>query len=411
MTRPLPCRDLADRFAAAMAALGPFGLRPRLAVGVSGGADSTALALLADAWARAHGGSILALIADHGLRAESAEEAAATARRLGARRIETTCLTLNVAPGSALQARARDARHAALAEAARLAGIVHLLLGHHAADQAELRAMRAARAPRGAAGMAAWAARHDVVLLRPLLGIAPGDLREFLGTQLVAWIEDPSNLDPRFERARLRAGGVALPAAIGPVEMPQAENVAWLARYATIHPEAYALVRADTMPEDALGALLRAIGGATYAPARHIVGRLAAALKPATLGGVRILAAGRLGPGWLFVREPAACAPPIAPRAGAVWDGRFRIRSSSPGADRLGALADHAYGIGRPRRLPSAILRGLPAFFCNETLLAVPHLGLGPACQLDFAPPGPVVAAFVPASHAMHHCVAHRDAG
>ena len=62
-----------------MAMLGPFEPAPRLAVGVSGGADSMALALLADAWARERGGTILALIVDHGLRTESKAEAAEAA--------------------------------------------------------------------------------------------------------------------------------------------------------------------------------------------------------------------------------------------------------------------------------------------------------------------------------------------
>ena len=53
-----------------MARLGPFEPAPRLAAGVSGGADSMALALLADVWARERGGALLALIVDHGLRAE-----------------------------------------------------------------------------------------------------------------------------------------------------------------------------------------------------------------------------------------------------------------------------------------------------------------------------------------------------
>ncbi|HEY0832711.1 MAG TPA: ATP-binding protein, partial [Azospirillum sp.] len=59
-----------------MARLGGFEGRPRLAVGVSGGADSLALALLAHAWATARGGSVLALTVDHALRAQAAQEAA-----------------------------------------------------------------------------------------------------------------------------------------------------------------------------------------------------------------------------------------------------------------------------------------------------------------------------------------------
>ncbi len=122
-----------DEFAALLAPLGPFEPRVQLAVAVSGGADSTALALLADAWARARGGAVLALIVDHGLRAESAAEAALTMARLAARGIAARVLTLRgLERGPALAARARAARYAALEAACRAAGVVHLLLGHHA---------------------------------------------------------------------------------------------------------------------------------------------------------------------------------------------------------------------------------------------------------------------------------------
>ena len=49
---------------------------------------------------------------------------------------------------------------------------------------------------------------------------------------------------------------------------------------------------------------------------------LAAAPRPATLAGARLLRAGRLGPGLLVVREAAAMAPPVR-KPGVVWDGRF----------------------------------------------------------------------------------------
>ncbi|TDG03640.1 tRNA lysidine(34) synthetase TilS, partial [Paracraurococcus ruber] len=70
-----------------MAPLGPFGPAPRLAAGVSGGPHSLALALLADRWARGRGGTLLALVVDHGLRPESAAEAAGVVARLAARGI------------------------------------------------------------------------------------------------------------------------------------------------------------------------------------------------------------------------------------------------------------------------------------------------------------------------------------
>ena len=88
------------------------------------------------------------------------------------------------------------------------------------------------------------------------------------------------------------------------------------------------------MPPAALGALIQAIGGASYAPAPDAVAALAARPRPATLGGVRLLPAGRLGPGLLVVREAAAMAPPTAAVPGAMWDGRYRLDPRCRGARR-----------------------------------------------------------------------------
>ncbi|MGC8476778.1 MAG: ATP-binding protein, partial [Acetobacteraceae bacterium] len=85
-------------FAARMERLGPFPPAPRIAVAVSGGADSLALALLARGWARARGGDVLALIADHGLREESAAEAERTRRVLAGQGIAARVLRLGLRP-------------------------------------------------------------------------------------------------------------------------------------------------------------------------------------------------------------------------------------------------------------------------------------------------------------------------
>ncbi len=194
-------------FAAAMAGLGPFEPRPRIAAAVSGGADSMALALLADGWAKARGGALLALSVDHGLRAESADEAAATVARLGARGIATRLLRLEgLAHGNAMAERARDARFAVLTRACASVGILHLLLGHHAGDQAETVLMRAlgGSGPAGMAGMLPLVETASIRILRPLLGISPARLRATVVTAGLAWVEDPSNADRRALRPRLR---------------------------------------------------------------------------------------------------------------------------------------------------------------------------------------------------------------
>ena len=127
----------------------------------------------------------------------------------------------------------------------------------------------------------------------------------------------------------------------------------------------------------AFAALLQALAGAPYPPADAIaVAALAAAPRPATLAGVRLLPAGRLGPGLLAVREPAAMAPPVPARSGAVWDGRFRLGDAAlaPPDATLGALGDDAARLRRLSPLPSAVLRTLPAVRLGAALLAVPHL-------------------------------------
>jgi tRNA(Ile)-lysidine synthase len=376
--------SLQAAFAAAMAELGPFGPAPKLAVAVSGGADSTALALLAQGWAAMHGATIIALIVDHGLREAAAAEAGITRDRLAERGIEARILSLSGLPsGAKLQETARTARYAALAQAARAAGALFLLVGHHQADQAETVAMRAARGTGGLHGMAAFVARTDLVLLRPLLTIAPASLRDFLRAENMPWIEDPSNVDARFERVRVRLGGTAAgpenPAERQRLEMQAAE---FLARHAVIRPQGFAVIQADAIPPLALAALLRVIGGADYAPRLDAVAQLASGLRPATLGGVQILKAGKLGPGWLLLREPAACAPPVAAVEGAVWDRRFRL--IEPGiAGSFGALGADAPKFRHGSNLPAAVLRGLP---CIRAAGGSEELRLAKAI---FTPPGP----------------------
>lgn len=197
-------------FARLMAPFGPFEARPELAVAVSGGRDSLSLTLLAQEWSTGQGGRILALIVDHGLRPEAAREALITANLLQGRGIESFVLRwAGAKPQAGLQEAARAARYQLLRDACRERGILHLLVAHHADDQAETVAMRAARAsgPDGLAGMAALVEWPEVRLLRPLLSVPRARLSATLVSRGIAWIDDPSNVDPRFERARLRLAG------------------------------------------------------------------------------------------------------------------------------------------------------------------------------------------------------------
>ncbi|MPZ32260.1 MAG: tRNA lysidine(34) synthetase TilS [Rhodospirillales bacterium] len=199
----------AAAFARLMAPFEPFERAPVVAVAVSGGRDSLALTLLAQEWAVARSGRIVGLIVDHALRPESAAEAATTEASVGRHGCDAGILRWSEAkPRTGLQEAARTARYRLLSEACRRRGILHLLVAHHADDQAETVAMRAARqsGPDGLAGMSAAVERPEVRLLRPLLGVSRSRLTATLLVRGVPWIDDPSNADPRFERARLRVG-------------------------------------------------------------------------------------------------------------------------------------------------------------------------------------------------------------
>ena len=190
-------------------ALGPFEPSPHLAVALSGGADSTALALLTEGWAKARGGRITALIVDHQLRPESSAEAVHVATRIGKRGIPSVILTLPHRPlenTRNLMARAREGRYHALTEWCRSQDVLHLCIAHHAEDQAETVALHQQRGVTedGPAGMAALSIRNGVRMLRPLLMLHKQELREFLAAETMEWVEDPTNQNMEFRRNALR---------------------------------------------------------------------------------------------------------------------------------------------------------------------------------------------------------------
>lgn len=403
---------------------GPFEPRPQVAAAVSGGPDSLALAWLLQSWLTARGGRLLALIVDHRLRAESAEESAAVAARLAALGIDSRLLVwgdgLGVSTG--LQAAARKARYRLLGEACRAAGILHLALGHHRDDQVETLLQRAdsGSGPDGLAGMPAISEVGDLRLLRPFLTLPKSRLVATCRAAGLAFVEDPSNRDERFVRGRLRARAAHLTAAgldprlladlaatAGRRRAAMEENVAALlvdavsphpAGFATIAP---ALVEApDPLALRALAQVLASIGGGRWPPraarTQRALSRLREQpLRPATLGGCRLLprVLGKTGDedasgGWLAVREPTAQVCPLAPGQSLRWDGRFWVSLGidAPPDLAVGPLGESGWRAVLKARpdlktvalptlaLPAAARLCLPALFERDVPLAVPQL-------------------------------------
>lgn len=329
-------------------------------VAFSGGGDSLALLIAADAWARSVGRDLLVLHVDHGLQADAADWArrcADVARRLDRRFVRRAWC--GPKPPRGLPAAARAARHRLIAEAARTAGARVVLMGHTADDLAEAAAMRAAGSstpdPKVWAPSPVWPAGRDVFLLRPLLGLRRGELREALVEGGWSWIEDPANADLAYARSRARRQRPVPPADAAP--RPDPSGLAHQTREPW--PGVLSLPRAALRRHPAadvfVGVAALCAGGGSRPPAPAARRRLAEALSgegpvAATLAGARVAAdAERV----LFFREAGEAARgglasrPLAPGVTEVWDGRFEIEAQAPGlcVRRLAGVA---------RRLPPA---------------------------------------------------------
>jgi tRNA(Ile)-lysidine synthase len=175
----------------------------------SGGPDSTALLHALAHLRKRLGHVVVAHGVDHGLRAEAAGELALAAQVAEQIAVPFAVTRLSVAPGGNLQARARAARLSALAEVAQAAGARFIATGHTADDRAEtflLRLLRGA-GPRGLAVLPPTAPPPvgSIPLIRPLIQASRADVLAHLHRHRLPFAEDPSNADPRFSRARVRA--------------------------------------------------------------------------------------------------------------------------------------------------------------------------------------------------------------
>ncbi len=397
------------------------GAAPRLGLAVSGGGDSMALMHAAADWAKARGAALSVATVDHGLRPESAAEAAFVAREAAALSLPHETIRWEEGRGAAgnLQAAARAARRRLLSAWAAREGLEAVALGHTMDDQAETVLMRLARGS-GVDGLSAMAARTEAegaVWLRPLLGLRRADLRAFLEARGAAWVEDPSNDDPRFDRVRARRSLEALdPLGLTAEGLSSTAARMRSAREALDH--AAAALAAEAAREGACGEmrlavaplraaptelsrrLLRAalarVSGAEYGARAEAEAALMSAILSWRLGGGRSLHGCLIRPDGpshvMLAREAAAVdpAPMALPEGGAIWDGRFFLAARAgenglvaplgeAGARRLTELA--ATGEWRApahwRAAPQAARITTPALWRGEALAAAPLAGWG----------------------------------
>lgn len=222
MATPLRLQDLEPRMAKLCLAVEAFAREPfgsplplpplqegRLLLALSGGVDSTAMAIIFTCLAPRLEVTLHAAHLDHSLREESADDAAHVAKlceNLGIPLTSERCdvAALAAEQGMGIEEAGREAR-AELMERVRAAHAIDIVLqGHQLDELAEdmlMRLIRGAGWP-ALAGMEAWDSSR--ALLRPLLLTPKAELEALVRSVGIAWREDASNKDDAYMRNRVR---------------------------------------------------------------------------------------------------------------------------------------------------------------------------------------------------------------
>ena len=190
-------------------------LPKKIAVAVSGGADSLALTLLLQEFCLAKKIKLFAVTVDHKMRKSSSDEARKLGKILAQKKIPHEILEVEQKklPQKNIEAGLRELRYESLTKFCKKNKIEFLFLGHHLGDVAENFLIRLFRGS-GLDGLSPIGevvsrkslvvSREEIQLIRPMLDFAKDDLKKFLTAQKIQWFEDETNLDEKFLRNKIR---------------------------------------------------------------------------------------------------------------------------------------------------------------------------------------------------------------
>jgi tRNA(Ile)-lysidine synthase len=371
----------------------------RVLVAVSGGPDSTALLHALVQLAPRLEITVEAATVDHGLRAEAAAEAAAVVERC--RRLGVPCELVRVDVRAARRSHvswqdaARRVRLAGLEGVAARRGCARIALGHTADDQAETLLFRIVRGT-GLAGLRGVPFRRGP-FVRPMLEVRRSEVLRFLAKRRLSFIEDPSNADRRFSRARIRHEWIPLLQRENPRLVEALLALAAEARGRQPPPEGLSRRAAVTVARlAAAGAGTRRVsvrGGAVEVSYGKISWAAPAPASAPPAGAVEVVGPGRYGRGGgSLVVEEGAVSPSLASGAAAFDLDRLalplRIRAPRAG-DRMrprgGRGSRKLSDLLIDAKIPRTVRAGLPLLEAADgTILYVP--GLRPS---EAGRPGP----------------------
>lgn len=180
----------------------------KIAVGVSGGADSLGLLLMAFEELAPLGYEIITLTVDHCLRPSSHDEALYVKKIADKYGItHQTLVWKGEKPKTGLEEAARVARYALLNDWCVQNGVRCVMMAHHLEDQAETFFMRLYRGSGldGLCGMQEVSSMADMLILRPLLMTSPDVMKSYLTQRQIAWVEDETNQDKTLLRVKMRS--------------------------------------------------------------------------------------------------------------------------------------------------------------------------------------------------------------
>ena len=182
-------------------------IKSNFAVAVSGGPDSMALVFLTKIYSIKNGLSPKIFIVNHNLRKGSTNEAKSVRKTLKKFSINSKIINWKgKKPKSNLQGVSRNKRYELLFKECKKSKITNILLGHHLDDLLENFFLRILRGSglKGLTSLGKETTINNINLLRPLIDIKKDDLEFISKNVFSSIIQDPSNVDNKFKRVRIR---------------------------------------------------------------------------------------------------------------------------------------------------------------------------------------------------------------